>query len=128
MVEIGTYYNQTNAPDSGSGARGQQNQSVSQAQKLKYQSTSGDAAGKVSKKEEKSQMKDIESAVETLNESLSSINVKREFKVEEQLNEVIVKLIDKDEDKIIKQIPSEEAIRLSKNIKEMVGLIYDETF
>ncbi len=73
-------------------------------------------------------MKDIESAVETLNESLSSINVKREFKVEEQLNEVIVKLIDKDEDKIIKQIPSEEAIRLSKNIKEMVGLIYDETF
>jgi len=89
------------------------------------------SAGQEKKAEEssdyKADPKEVKNAVEDLNSALKSINVKREFEIEEASNEVIVKIIDSDEKKVIRQIPSEETLRLSKNIKEMVGLLYDST-
>ncbi|MCD8569111.1 MAG: flagellar protein FlaG [Geovibrio sp.] len=121
---------QTGTPDAGSGAKVQATQSVSQSIKLVNEKLFGNAAEKVDTEKEKKQVKqeDVESAVEKLNESLKSMDVKREFSVEKQLNAVIVKLIDREKGSVIKQIPSEEAVRLSRNIKEMVGLMLDEKF
>lgn len=70
---------------------------------------------------------EVENAVKELSSALESMNVKREFSIEENSNEVVVKIIDSEEKKVIRQIPSEETLRLSKNIKEMVGLLYDST-
>jgi len=70
---------------------------------------------------------EVKNAVSDLNAALKSMNVKREFSIEENSNEVIVKIMDSEENKVIRQIPSEETIRLSQNIKEMVGLMYDST-
>ncbi|PLX65837.1 MAG: hypothetical protein C0603_12750 [Denitrovibrio sp.] len=53
------------------------------------------------------------------------MDVKREFSIQEDSNEVVVKIIDSEEKTVIRQIPTEETIRLSQNIKEMVGLLYD---
>lgn len=65
-------------------------------------------------------------AADELNSALDSMNIKRKFSVEESINAVVVKIIDTDDDKVIRQIPSEEAVKLSKNIKEMVGVLVDE--
>lgn len=120
---------QAGTPDAGSGAKVQNTESVLQSKKLVNEKLFGNAAEKVdTEKEKKVKQEDVEIAVEILNEGLKSLDVKREFSVEKQLNEVIVKLIDKDQGSVIKQIPSEEALRLSRNIKEMVGLILDERF
>jgi len=70
---------------------------------------------------------EVKKAVSDLNSALESINVKREFSIDESINEVVVKIIDSDEKKVIRQIPTEETIRLSQNIREMVGLLYDST-
>jgi len=51
---------------------------------------------------------------------------KLKFVVNQDLNEVIVKVIDPDTDKVIKEIPSEELQRLHLKIKEMIGLLFDE--
>ncbi|PLX69286.1 MAG: hypothetical protein C0602_07705 [Denitrovibrio sp.] len=78
-------------------------------------------SSKTPKKEEVTQ------AVSDLKAALDSMNVKREFSIEENSKELIVKIMDPEEKKVIRQIPSEETLRLSKNIKEMVGLLYDST-
>ncbi len=70
---------------------------------------------------------EVKKAVSELNVALNSMDVKREFSIEENLNEVVVKIIDSEDKKVIRQIPTEETIRLSQNIKEMVGLLYDST-
>ena len=116
------------APDAGSGAKGYTaQQSVSQSNKAINEKLFS-AAGKVkAENEQKASAEDVETAVDTLNESLKTLDVKREFSIEKQLNAVVVKLIDKEQGSVIKQIPSEEAIRLSKNVQEMMGLIFDET-
>ena len=77
--------------------------------------------------EKKPRKNEVNTAVSELNKTLDSLNVRREFRIDDSINEVIVKIIDKDEQKVIRQIPSEEAIKLSKNIREMVGLLYDST-
>ncbi|ADD67250.1 flagellar protein FlaG protein [Denitrovibrio acetiphilus DSM 12809] len=86
---------------------------------------SRDAAKQPEKEEVKPEQ--LEASVKELNSALQSLNVRREFTIEEDINEVVVKIIDSDDKKVIRQIPNEEAVRLSRNIKEMVGLLYDST-
>jgi len=90
------------------------------------------SAGQSKKTEEQSEkgkpnQAQLKKAVSELNAALGSINVKREFSIEEKNDEVVVKIIDSEDKKVIRQIPSEETLRLSQNIKEMVGLMYDST-
>lgn len=70
---------------------------------------------------------DVDTAVKDLNQTLNALNVRREFQVDDSTKDVVVKIIDKDDQSVIRQIPSEEAIKLSRNIREMVGILYDST-
>jgi flagellar protein FlaG len=49
-----------------------------------------------------------------------------QFVVDQSSKQVIVKVIDKETDKVIKELPPEELQRLHRNIKEAIGLLYDE--
>ena len=53
-------------------------------------------------------------------------NRKLQFVVDHKSNEVIVKVIDKETDKVIKELPPEELQRLHSNLKETIGFLFDE--
>ena len=53
-------------------------------------------------------------------------NKKLQFVVDQSSNEVIVKVIDKETDKVIKTLPPEELQRLHTNVKEVIGFLFDE--
>ena len=55
-----------------------------------------------------------------------AFNKKLEFEVDQTSNQVIVKVIDKETDKVIKELPPEELQRLHSNLKEIIGLLFDE--
>jgi len=55
-----------------------------------------------------------------------AFNKKLRFVVDQDLEEVIVKVIDPATDKVIKELPPEELQRLHLRIKEMIGLLFDE--
>ena len=55
-----------------------------------------------------------------------AFNKKLQFEVDYNSNEVVVKVIDKETDKVIKVIPPEELQRLHRNIKEAIGLLFNE--
>jgi len=55
-----------------------------------------------------------------------AFNKKLQFVVDRSSNEIIVKVIDKDTDKVLKEIPPEELQRLHENLKEAIGLLFDE--
>jgi len=56
----------------------------------------------------------------------NSLNKKLQFVVDHSSNEVIVKVIDKETDKVIKELPPKELQRLHSNIKEAIGLLFNE--
>ena len=62
---------------------------------------------------------DVESVSRTFNKKL-------QFVVDHQSHEVIVKVIDKTTDKVIKVIPPEELQRLHKRLEETIGFLFNE--
>jgi len=52
-------------------------------------------------------------------------NRKLQFVVDHNSNEVIVKVIDKETDKVIKELPPEELQRLHNRISETIGFLFD---
>ena len=55
-----------------------------------------------------------------------AFNRRLKFSVNRELNQVVVKEVDKATDKVIKELPSEEVQRLHVRIREAIGLLIDE--
>jgi len=53
-------------------------------------------------------------------------NKKLQYVVDHGSNQVVVKVIDKETDKVIRELPPEELQRLHKNLKEASGALFDE--
>ena len=53
-------------------------------------------------------------------------NKRLQFVVDHQSHEVIVKVIDKETDKVIKVLPPEELQRLHNKLKETIGFLFDQ--
>lgn len=55
-----------------------------------------------------------------------TFNRRLKFSVNRELNQVVVKVIDRETDKVIKEIPHEGLQRLHMRLKEAMGLLFDE--
>ncbi|MBN2325404.1 MAG: flagellar protein FlaG [Spirochaetes bacterium] len=49
-----------------------------------------------------------------------------DFKIDDETNRVVVKVIDTETNKVVKEIPPEQLVRLAAKIQEMIGLLVDE--
>jgi len=68
----------------------------------------------------------IESTASDLQRITNALNKKLQFVVDQSSNQVIVKVIDKETDKVIKELPPKELQRLYSNLKEAIGLLFNE--
>jgi len=69
--------------------------------------------------------KDLKKAVKQINDPFKEMSIAREFVIDKDTGQVVVKILDTTKKEVIRQIPSEDALRISKNIKEMLGLLFD---
>ena len=79
--------------------------------------------------EEKPAKTDIPAEMTTVVRELEKIftmfNRRLEFSINQELGEVIVKVVDTDTDKVIKEIPPKELQDLHVKFKETIGLLFD---
>ena len=68
----------------------------------------------------------VHSAASDLERISLVFDKKLQFVVDQHSNEVTVKVIDKETDKVIKELPPEELQRLHSNLKETIGFLFDE--
>lgn len=68
---------------------------------------------------------DIGRIIEEL-QMMSALNRRLKFTVNPDLGQVIVKVIDRQTDKVIKELPPEGIQRLYAKIQEAIGLLIDE--
>jgi len=68
----------------------------------------------------------IDETAQDLERITLAFNKKLRFTVDTQLDQVIVKVIDPETDKVIRELPPAELQRLHLKIKEMMGLLFDE--
>ncbi len=69
---------------------------------------------------------EIESQAKALEKTFLAFNRRVELSVNDTINQVIIKVVDAETDKVIKEIPAEEIQHLIARIKETIGLLVDE--
>ena len=71
----------------------------------------------------------IKETVEKLNKELKNVDKSIEFKIHESheggLNRVSTKVVERESEKVIMEIPSEEAIEFSEKMDEITGILFD---
>ena len=70
---------------------------------------------------------DVKEVAKFLNESTELFNITIGFKVNEDINRIVVSIVDKTTDEVIRQIPPEEVVKLAERLHEMVGVLFNET-
>jgi flagellar protein FlaG len=69
----------------------------------------------------------IQEAVDRLNEQMQQSQRSLGFKVDSATDQVVVMVTNKETGEVVRQIPTEAAIRMSQSFEALKGLIYDET-
>jgi uncharacterized FlaG/YvyC family protein len=69
---------------------------------------------------------DIGRQARALQDTLAAFNHRVRLDVNEEINQVIIKVVDAKTDKVIKEIPAEELQRTIAKIRQMIGLLVDE--
>ena len=65
-------------------------------------------------------VRDLQRVCETFNRHLS-------FSITAKLGQVVVKVIDNDTDKVVREIPPTELQRVYERIREVLGLLFDKS-
>ncbi len=78
------------------------------------------------KNQNKLNNEEIEAFKENLEKLKKIFRGQAEFKIDKETNMVIVRIKDPESGEIIRQIPPEVAVKLSKNIAELLGVLMDE--
>ncbi|HON78748.1 MAG TPA: flagellar protein FlaG [Spirochaetota bacterium] len=68
----------------------------------------------------------IHDLAETLNSAAKSVNRRMAFSVNDKTNRVVIKVINTENNEVIREIPSKELIRVYEHIHDMIGLFVDE--
>ena len=76
--------------------------------------------------DEKEVKKKIEEVTEELNKEMDILNTTIRFHFDDKTDEIYVTVIDTKDNRVIRQIPSEEAMKLAAKMRELVGMLFDE--
>lgn len=75
--------------------------------------------------------KKVKEIVDKLNKELEAVDTSIKFKVHESagngLNKISIKVVEKESDKVIVEIPSEETIELAEKMEAITGLLFDHS-
>lgn len=73
----------------------------------------------------------VKEIVDKLNKELEMVDTSIEFKVHESagngLNKISIKVVEKESEKVIVEIPSEETIELAEKMEAITGMLFDHS-
>jgi flagellar protein FlaG len=69
----------------------------------------------------------VEAAVREVNASLQSRSVGLQFEVDQDTDKLIVKVVDRASGEVIRQIPTEEVVRIAKVLGKAPGLLVSQS-
>jgi flagellar protein FlaG len=70
--------------------------------------------------------KERDGIVKQLNKTLEAFDTHVSLSLDDKSRQTVIKVIDNESGKVVRQIPSEQLLRISERITELLGVIYDE--
>lgn len=68
----------------------------------------------------------LQEAVDEVNQALCFLNERLEFSVHEETNRIIVRVLDRETEEVLREIPPEQILDLVAKLQELVGLLVDK--
>jgi flagellar protein FlaG len=68
---------------------------------------------------------EMQEVIDVANAALKNANNSLQFQIDESLEQPIVSVVDQDSGEVIRQLPSEEIVRISRSIDSMRGVLFD---
>jgi flagellar protein FlaG len=68
----------------------------------------------------------LEEAVGQINNTIRTYRTELKFAIHKESGQVSVKVIDKRDNAVIREIPSEQALKFAAHVKKILGVIFDE--
>jgi flagellar protein FlaG len=69
---------------------------------------------------------EVERQARALEDTFQAFDHRIRLSVNEEINQIIIKVVDAKTDKVIKEIPAEEIQRMTAKIRQMIGFLVDE--
>ena len=66
----------------------------------------------------------LEEMVSGLNELVHELHRELQFSLDDESGEVVIKVIDRETDTVVRQLPPEEVLKLRKRLQEAAGVIF----
>jgi flagellar protein FlaG len=76
--------------------------------------------------QEKVSPKERDAIMKQLNKTLEAFDTHVSLSLDEKSHQTIIKVVDNETGKVVRQIPNEQLMRISERINELLGVIYDE--
>lgn len=89
-------------------------------------SPGNDGRVEAQKTSEKPSSEAVEKAIQRANELAQSLSRKLSFNYDDRINKIVVRVMEGGSDKLVRQIPTEEMIRLSVRMDEVMGMLIDQ--
>ena len=74
---------------------------------------------------ERNKQKAVQEVVADLNRSMNLTNTKLTFSVDVASKQTIVKVLNSETQEVIRQIPSDEALKIAQHVRSLMGILYD---
>lgn len=66
-------------------------------------------------------------SLQDINKVLAGLSISVQFQIDPNYKDVIVKVVDQDSGKLIRQIPTEDVVRISKAMDNLKGLLFAQS-
>lgn len=70
--------------------------------------------------------KELQEITDKLNKEMDPLKTSIRFGFNDKVDELYISVIDTSNDRVIRKIPSEEAMRLAAKMRELVGMLFDK--
>ena len=68
---------------------------------------------------------ELREAIESLGDAAGIIDRNFNLKVDEETDRLIIQVIDRETQEVIRQFPEEEVLNITKRLREYIGLVFD---
>lgn len=75
----------------------------------------------------KPSIKQVQQSLDDINTVLVGFSISVQFKADPDYKELIVKVVDQETGKLIRQIPTEDVVKMSKAIDSLKGLLFAQS-
>lgn len=90
--------------------------------------TAADAKSKAEKAEDAARAEALAQEVaQGLNDLVHELHRELRFSVDEDSGDTVIKVVDRETDEVVRQIPSEEVVALRKRLEEAAGVIFQDS-